>query len=167
MAEVDFSLRQLHWWTQGCSSRVFDVQRRERYQVVQRFAWGLKVELFDESRVLKARLRERLPFGRRFDLTVFDHAEVPRLSCTTEFALWPRSDFALSDGRSVSVRGELQAEANAVTIRCGEMVLQLELFGVLSKERHWAYGHLKGSNVEDEALAMALVLPVLATQPSD
>ena len=163
--QLDFSLRQLHWWTQGCSSRVFDVQRRERYQIVQRFAWGLKVELFDESRVMKARLRERLTFGRSFDLTLFDHAEVPRLSSTMEFALWPRSDFTLSDGRSVSVRGEFQAEA--ITIRSGEMVLQLELFAVLSKERHWAYGHLKGSNVEDEALAMALVLPVLATQPSD
>ncbi len=165
--ELDFSLRQLHWWTQGCSSRVFDVQRRERYQVLQRFVWGIKVELYDDSKVLQARLRERLPFGRTFDLTLFDHAEVPRLSGSIEFALWPRADFTLSDGRSVSVRGELQAEANAITIRCGEMVLQLELFGTLTEERHWAYGLLKGSNVEDEALAMALVLPVLATQPSD
>lgn len=165
--QLDFSLRQLHWWTQGCSSRVFDVQRRERYQFVQRFAWGLKVELFDESRVMKARLRERLPFGRTFELTVFDHAEVPRITSTIEFPLWPRSDFTLSDGRSVSVREEPQAETSAITIRSGEMELRLELFGALSKERHWAYGNLTGSNVEDEALAMALVLPVLATRSSD
>lgn len=134
--QLDFSLRQLHWWTQGCSSRVFDVQRRERYQALQRFVWGIKVELYDDSKVLQARLRERLPFGRTFDLTLFDHAEVPRLSGTIEFALWPRADFTLSDGRSVSVRGELQAEANAITIRCGEMVLQLQLFGTLTEERH-------------------------------
>lgn len=165
--QLDLSLRALHWWTQGCSSRMFDAERRERYQALQRFAWGLKVELYDERRVLKARLRERLPPRRSYDLTLFDHAAAPRLSGTIEFPLWPRADFTLSDGRRASVRGTLHAEGTSIEVRCGELTLQLELFETLTEERRWAYGHLKASNVEDEALALALVLPVLATRPSD
>lgn len=159
--QLDFRVKQLHWWTQGCSSRLFDPHRRERFQVIQRFAWGIKLELYDESRVLKARLRERLSFRRRFDLTLFDHAELPRLAATIELVPWFHADFTLSDGRSVAIRDA----PNGVAIRCGELVLHFELFDSLIKENDWANSRLRGTGVEDEALAVALMLPVLASRP--
>lgn len=161
--QLDFSLRQLHWWTQGCSSRVLDAHRRERYQVLQRFAWGVKVEVYDESTVLQARLRERLPFGNTFEFTLFDHAQAPRLTSTIQHVLGRPRQFELSDGRRVVIRDE----TNVVTIGCAEMLLRFERFDTLSADHHWAYGHLTGSNVDDEALAMALLLPVISDRASD
>lgn len=166
--EVEFFFERRSVWTQGANYRVFDAQRRERYEVVQRFAWGIKVELYDDARGLKARLRERMPFGRWGDLTLFDHTLTPCLTWSVRRSLSSGTGFMLSDGRAGSIskrpaepRSLLESLFRRETLtfdtRCGDLHLELAFSDEATR--------LRGTGGRDEALAIALVLPIFLFYP--
>lgn len=166
MADIEFRFSRQHWWTQGCNLKVHDAQGRERYRVNQRFTLGLKLEVFDDSEVLKARIRQHTALGFRFEVSLFDHAANPRLALTLRQHFWPSewNDSVFPNGERIVAKGQ----GDSRTVRYGNTTLELTMFGALSEEeQRQANARLIGHDVDDEVLAIALVVPFIATRPSD